>query len=81
MDLGTAIQKVTDDYDVPEGETADPVTAVRSARELMASAPTPERCHAEIDYWELDDAELAEAYHMVVDASDDDIAGVLGDYR
>lgn len=69
MDLKTAIQKTTDDYDTAEGETADPTMVVRHIR--------GEINHKEIDFWELEDAALAEAYHTVVDASDAEIAKAL----
>lgn len=73
MNLKTAIQKITDDYDVCEGETADPAVAVQEARDLW---PTRERSHQEVNDWGLD-TDLTTAYHTVIDASDAEITRAL----
>jgi hypothetical protein len=70
LNLITAISRVTGNHDWAEDETPDAAEAVRAVRDELD--------HAEIDYWELDDAELAAAYHTVIDASAADIAAVLG---
>jgi Co/Zn/Cd efflux system component len=76
MDLKAAIQKITDEYVTPVGETADPAKVVEEARTLM---PSVNGCHDEIDYWQLEDEDLATAYHTVVDARDAEIAAALAE--
>jgi hypothetical protein len=72
MDLKTAIQKITDDYDFEEDATRDPAVAIQNTRSEID--------HKEVDFWERDcglDADLATAYRVVLDANDADIASAL----
>lgn len=72
MDLKTAIQKVTDDYDFEDDQTRDPVVAVTRTR--------AEIDHQEVDFWQQDyalDADLASAYHTLLDTGDTQITEAL----
>ncbi|GAA4672535.1 MULTISPECIES: hypothetical protein [Amycolatopsis] len=70
MDLKTAIQKITDEYVVPEGQTADPGEVTWEARGALTVD--------ELDSWQGKVApDVIEAYRTVLGASADDVTRAL----
>jgi hypothetical protein len=69
MDLTTAIRMVANDYRTSVNETAGPGTALEETRQEIS--------HLEVDSWELENDELAQAYHAVIDAEDAEITNTL----
>lgn len=64
MDLKAAIQKITDEYLVPAGQTADPDEVAWEVRGALTSQ--------EIKSWNVA-PDLVEAYRTVLDASEADV--------
>jgi hypothetical protein len=70
MDLKTAIQKITDEYVVPEGHTADPGEVAWEVRGALTTA--------ELASWRGKvDSDVIEAYRVVLDASEDQVTTAL----
>lgn len=74
--LIAAIQKVTADYDFEAGQDHDPIAAILGTR-VSLDYNDRRKIHAEINGWELEDSDLTESYHMVMDASYADLAAAL----
>jgi hypothetical protein len=71
MDLKSAVQMITDDYPVPDGQSADPTEVVWEVR----GSQTPQ----ELDSWTDTDPELVVAYRHVLIATNNEITAVLAE--